>query len=122
MQFEYYVLNYNFNKKKVEPFNIFSNTYVQEQTEKVVQEYLENPKQFIYISYFQDEVLYGFEALVKELDRIIKSEEYCRREYEVSIGDAFTTNCEELEKWDTYQQAHMNIEVVTREVVRQYKK
>ena len=121
MQFEFYVLNYNFNRRKVEMFNIFNNILVQERTEKAVQEYLENPKQFTYISYFQDEILYGFEAFVKELDRIIKSEEYCRREYEVSIGDAFETDCEKLEKWDCYGQTHMNIEMVAKEVIRQYK-
>lgn len=40
MQFEYYVLNYDTNKKKVENFNIFRNCLVQEHTEKAVRKYL----------------------------------------------------------------------------------
>ena len=44
MQFEYYVLNYNPNAKKIEPFNIFMNCYVQEYTEKAIKKYLRSPK------------------------------------------------------------------------------
>ena len=36
MQFEFYVLNYDTNKKKVIPYNIFRNINVQEYTEKEV--------------------------------------------------------------------------------------
>ena len=44
LQFEYYVLNYDTNKKKVENFNIFRNCLVQEHTEKAVRKYLRKPK------------------------------------------------------------------------------
>lgn len=121
MQFEYYVLNYNFNKKKVEPFNIFCNIYVQEQTENAVRKYLINPKKYTYKSFDRNEVLYGFDALVKEIDNIIKWQEYSRREYEVSVGDAFETDHEKFEKWDCYQQCVPNIEMITREAIRKYK-
>ena len=36
IQFEYYVLNHNFNRDKRELFNIFNNYYVQYQTEKEI--------------------------------------------------------------------------------------
>ena len=122
MQFEYYVLNYDCNAKKILPFNIFRNIHVQEWTEKAVRKYLRSPKNFTYKSFDGKEILHGFDAFVKELDRIIKSEEWSRRQYEVSVGDAFEDNCEKLEKWDCYEQAHMNIEMIVREVIRQYKK
>ena len=121
MQFEYYVLNYDCNAKKIVPFNIFRNIHVQEWTEKVVRKYLRSPKNFTYKSFDGKEILYGFDALVKELDGIIKSEEWSRREYEVSVGDAFEDDCENLEKWDAYGQAHMNIKMIAREVIYQYK-
>ena len=44
MQFEYYVLNYDCNKKCVEHFNVFRNINVQERTEKEIKKYLRNPK------------------------------------------------------------------------------
>ncbi len=38
--FEFYVLNYDFNKKKVVNYNIFNNIRVQEWTERAVKKYL----------------------------------------------------------------------------------
>ena len=121
MQFEYNVLNYDHNAHKIVPFNIFRNIHVQEYTEKAVSKYLRSPKNFTYKSFDGREILHGFDAFVRELDRIIKSEEWSRRQYEVSIGDAFTTNCEKLEKWDCYGQAKPNMEIIAREVIWQYK-
>ena len=106
IQFEYYVLNYNHNKKQIEPYNIFNNIYVQEYTEKEIKKYLRNPKNYLYKSFDGKEDTYGFDALAKEIDSIIRWKEWSRREYEVSIGDAFETDCEKLEKWDCYGQAN----------------
>ena len=121
MQFEYYVLNYDCNAKKIVPFNIFRNILVQEWTEKAVKKFIRSPKNFTYKSFDGKEILHGFDAFVKELDGIIAWQEHWRREYEVSVGDAFEDDCEKLEKWDCYEQAHMNIEMITREVIYQYK-
>ena len=74
MQFEYYVLNYNPNAKKIEPFNIFRNCYVQEYTEKAIKKYLRSPKNYKYERYGED-ILYGFEGLCKEIERIIQWQE-----------------------------------------------
>ena len=121
MQFEYYVLNYDCNSKKIVPFNIFRNIHVQEWTEKAVRKYLRSPKNFTYKSFDGKEILHGFDAFVKELDGIIKSEEWSRREYEVSVGDAFETDIKNYEKWDTYSQAKPNMVIIAHEVIRQYK-
>ena len=121
MQFEYYVLNYDCNAKKIVPFNIFRNIHVQEWTEKAVRKCLHSPKNFIYKSFDGKEILHGFDALVREIDGIIKWQEWSRREYEISVGDLFETDCNKLEKWDCYGQAHMNIEMIAHEVLRQYK-
>ena len=122
MQFEFYVLNYDFNKKKVVNYNIFNNIRVQEWTERAVKKYLRAPKKFSYTPFGKDvETIYGFDAFVKELDRTIAWQERGRREYEISVGDLFETDCNKLEKWDCYEQAHMNMEMIAHEVIRQYK-
>ena len=121
MQFEFYVLNYDCNRKKVINYNIFNNIRVQEWTEKAVKKYLRSPKKFKYESFFNKEVAYGFDALVREIDGIIKWGEWSKREYEISVGDAFETDINKLEKWDTYSQAKPNMVMITHEVIRQYK-
>lgn len=123
MQFEFYVLNYDFNKKKVVNYNIFNNIRVQEWTERAVKKYLRAPKKFSYTPFGKDiETIYGFDAFVRELDRTIAWQERGRREYECSVGDAFTTDCNKLEKIDCYYQSKPNMEIISREVIFQYKK
>ena len=121
IQFEFYVLNYNLNKRKMEMYNVFNNIHVQEWTEKAVKKYLRNPKEFIFTSYTKTEEIHGFDGFVKELDRIIRCEEWGRCEYEIYCGDAFESDCNNLEKWDCYQQCSPNMEVIAREVIFQYK-
>ena len=129
MQFEFYVLNYDLNKKKVVNYNIFNNINVQEWAEKTVRKYLRAPKKFKHIVQYENKLLgreeialYGFDALVEEIDRTIAWQERGRREYECSVGDAFTTDCNKLEKIDCYYQSKPNMEIIAREVIFQYKK
>ena len=48
MQFEFYVLNYNFTKHEVEMFNIFNNHIVNDNVLNIVKKYLRSPKKFTY--------------------------------------------------------------------------
>ena len=128
MRFEYYVLNYDTNKKKVINYNIFNNINVQEHTEKAVKKYLRAPKKYKHIVQYKNDFLgreeiavYGFDALVEEIDRTIAWQERGRCEYECSVGDAFETDINNYEKWDTYSQAKPNMAIITHEVIRQYK-
>ena len=150
MQFEYYVLNYNPNTKKVEPFNIFRNCYVQEHTEKPTKKYLRSPKNYKYDSFFKDEEsVYGFDGLCKRFEQILRHEEWSRCEYEIAVGGIFITELSDivrevergeiavediyeeiqkrnkrnskLEKWDCFQQTQKNIPMIMRECIRQYK-
>lgn len=121
MKFKFYVLNYDFNGKRVENFNIFNNILLNEETEKIVKKYLRSPKNFKYDDYFNKQVLFGFEGFCKELERLIMWQEWGRREYEISVGDAFEDNLEEFERWDCYMQCKPNIEIIAREVIWQYK-
>ena len=121
MQFKYYVLNYNCNKKKIEPFNIFRNILVQEWTEKAVKKFIRSPKNYVYKSFDGKDEIYGFDALVKEIDHIIKWQEWSRCGYEMGVCYKFETDCKNIKHMDCYEQAHMNIKMITRECIRQYK-
>ena len=150
MQFEFYVLNYDFNKKKVINYNVFNNIRVQERTEKEIRKYLRSPKNYKYDSFFKDEQpIYGFDGLCKRFEQILRCEEWSRCEYEIAVGGIFITELSDiiravereeitvdevyeeiqkknkrnskLEKWDCFQQAQKNIPMIMRECIRQYK-
>ena len=124
MKFEYYVLNYDFNRQKVEMFNVFDNISVQKDVEKTVRKYLRAPSKFKsekHITYMIHETLYGFDAFCNEIRRTLMWQEWGRREYEISVGDAFEDDLDKFEKWDCYMQCEPNIPIIAREVIWQYK-
>ena len=150
MQFEFYVLNYDTNKKKIINYNIFNNINVQEWTEKEIKKYIRSPKNYKYDSFFKDEEpVYGFEGLCKRFEQILRCEEWARCEYEIAVGGIFITELSDiiraverkeitvdevyeeiqkknkrnskLEKWDCFQQAQKNIPMIMRECIWQYK-
>lgn len=103
-------------------YNIFNNISVQEWTEKAVRKYLRSPKKFTYKPFNpNEEVIYGFDALVREIDGIIRWQEWGRCEYEIGVGYAFEDDIKKFEKWDCYQQAKPNMVMITHEIIRQYK-
>ena len=97
MRFEYYVLNYDINKNKVIPYNIFRNINVQEYTEKEVKKYLRSPKNYAYKSFDGKEEIYGFDALVKENVFIYTSKEM-NVEYDTIIADSIEDVKEQIEE------------------------
>ena len=122
--FEYYVLNYDWNRHKIEHFNIFDNITLCKATEKLVRKYLKAPNKFEYTkhSFGQPQpIIHGFVGFCRALESLIMWQEWGRREYEISVGDAFETDCNKLEKWDCYQQCEPNIEAIAYTVIRQYK-
>ena len=122
IRFEYYVLNDDFNKRHIEPFNIFRNYWVNDQTAKAVRKYLRAPSKFKYERYWSHETLYGFNAFVGKIDSIIKCEEWSRCEYEIMVGSMFEDDINKFQKIDCYDQCKLNIEMIAREVIYQYKK
>ena len=125
MKFEYYVLNYNFNKKCVENFNIFNNISLNDEVEKEVRKYLRSPKKYYYQKYdFNTKEyyhIYDFDGLCETIKSLIMWQEWARREYEISVGDAFEDDLSKFEKWDCYRQCEPNIPMITREIIYQYK-
>ena len=73
--FEFYVVNYNFNKRQCEMFNIFNNIHVYDYCLKAVKLYAENKVKY---ADFRKEVL-----------DVIQWQEWSRVEYECSVGDPF---------------------------------
>lgn len=91
---EWYVLNYNFNLKKIEPINIFNYGNLLEEIKEIYKEYIERKED---IKFFENKInsqlLYYF---------------WSRREYEISVGDLFEKDLEKYEKIDVYYQIKMN--------------
>lgn len=126
MQFEFYVLNYNWNEECVENFNIFNNISLNDAVEKEVRKYLRSPKKYCYIQYGLlpvgvNSYIYGFDGLCETIKSLIMWQEWSRREYEISVGDAFEDDLSKFETWDCYRQCIPNIPIITREVIWQYK-
>ena len=115
MKFTFYALRYDINKKEVVPFNIFDNIYVQEYSEKEIKKYKRSPKKYSYND------LTGFEALCEKIKSIIKWQEWSRVQYELSVGDPFCNDVNDLKKIDCYCQALPNIEIIARELLYQYR-
>lgn len=116
---EYYVINYNFNKKHSESFNIFNNYQLEEATLKAVRKYLRAPKKYKIKSRTKDrDYIYGFDAFVEELRQLIMWQEWGRCEYEIMVNGLFD---DYGDKWDCYAQCLPNIEMIAREVIYQYK-
>ena len=91
---EWYVLNYNFNSKKIEPINIFNYGNFLKDIKEIYKEYIERKED---IEFFENKInsqlLYYF---------------WSRREYEISVGDLFEKDLEKYEKIDVYYQIKMN--------------
>ena len=120
IKFEYYVMNDDFNRHHVEPFNIFSNHRVNTETVKAVKRYLRNPSKFSWSHPNTNKIFYGFDAFVRKLDIIIGCEEWARCEYEIMVNGLFSDDdC--AQKIDCYSQCKPNMAMIAREVIWQYK-
>lgn len=106
--FHYYALNYNFNERKIEFFNVFNNILVYEHTVKAVNDYWKGK--------------YTLEEFINELDHIIMWQEWSRCEYEIAVGYLFEEDTDKFGKIDCYQQAHANIDLIAQQVINEFKK
>lgn len=103
INFEWYVLNDNFNAKCIEPYNIFNNIHVLENTNALCETYYTTNM--------------TIEEFTEKLKRIIQWQEWCRCEYEIRVGSLFRDNDE---KWDCYQQVLPNIDILAHYVIYKY--
>ena len=97
---EWYVLNYDWNKKEVYNYNIFMNAKFNRGITEIL---ASNPD--------------DFNEFVEKLDRELKYCFWSKREYEISVGDAFDTNFDNYEKIDVSQQVLPNIEALAKYII-----
>lgn len=104
---EWYVLCYDFNRKKLTSFNIFNNICFNEGIEYIINNY-----RFSVENFFED---------FKEAIRIkLMSAFWCRREYELSIGDAFDEDLDNYKKVDVYSQVLPNLDRLCEYILNYY--
>ena len=103
MELEWFVLNYDFNRKKIENYNIFRNFYFIENIKKLLEEHL------------------TFEDFIIQLDKKLRYSFWSKREYEISVGDAFEENLNKDEKIDVYSQVKPNIKILAKYIIDNYK-
>ena len=103
MELEWFVLNYDFNRKKIENYNIFRNFYFIENVKKLLEEHL------------------TFEDFIIQLDKKLRYSFWSKREYEISVGDAFEENLNKYEKIDVYFQVKPNIKILAKYIIDNYK-
>jgi hypothetical protein len=103
MVMEWYVLNYNFNTKRIENFNIFRNIRF---TEFLPQ----------YVNGYEQGTL-TYDQLKEAIRRELMSAFWSRREYEILVGDAFETNLNNYEKIDVYRQVLPNLETLVKYIL-----
>lgn len=94
---KFYALNYDWNKKKLYQFNIFDNIYFNEEIKKAIQDYNDN---------------YNYNVFKETIRRKLQYCFWCKREYELFIGDAFDENLDNYEKVDVYSQVLPNLDIL----------
>ena len=104
VDFEFYVMNYNFNRKQVENYNIFDNFYVDRRAHELAEMYMDHEL--------------TFSEMRDELDKVLRREFWSRREYEIFVGDAFEYDITKFDKWDCYSQVLPNLDTVVSMIIR----
>ncbi len=111
--FEFYVLKYDINTRKIVPFNIFDNRYVYDEILNAINKFYEtnlneiNEKPALLV-------------LIHSIKNAFRLEYLYRRQYEISLGDAFEVDCKNLQKFDVYQQIEMNFGTILKLIAYQY--
>ena len=100
---EWYVLNYDWNAKKIINFNIFGASFIEKLYKEVKKKKVANT-----------------EDLKQFIDNWAKYYFSSRREYEIAVGDLGTKE-EDLEKIDVYRQIKPNLDRITEYVNRELK-
>ena len=107
LKFEWYVLNENFNHNhSIEPYNIFNNIRVNEETNALC------------VKYKRDKMT--FKNFTEELRKIIMWEEWSRCEYEILVCGLFDDKRENEKKIDCYEQVLPNIKILAKYVLEEY--
>ena len=99
---KWYVLNYDFNRKKVENFNIFRSCRFVDGVKELLDNYI------------------TFEDFVEKLEKQLQYAFWSQREYEISVSDAFVTDLNKYEKIDVYSQVKPNVRILAKYIIDNY--
>ena len=99
---EWHVLNYDFNGKKVENFNIFRSSRFVDGVKKLLDNY------------------FTFEDFVEKLENELRYSFWSKREYEIFVGDAFEEDLNKYEKIDIYSQVKPNVRILAKYIIDNY--
>lgn len=100
---EFYVLNYDWNKKKLYNFNIFNSSKFNDYVKSDFENYKMNGR--------------NYEDFKEEVRKDLMSAFWSKREYELSIGDAFDTNLDNYEKIDAYSLIVPNLDILVKYII-----
>ena len=103
-ELEYYVKNYNFNKKQLEDFNIFQNSKFIEGVEEALTLYYDNECSF-------------YEQFKKDIQKELQYCFWSKREYEIFVGDAFEEDISKYTKIDVYSQVLPNLDILCNYII-----
>lgn len=99
---EWYVLNYSWNDKKVNEFNIFNSSRFKDGVEKLL-------KNFI-----------TFEDFKEKLEKELMYAFWSKAEYEIMVADLFCEEPDEWEKIDIYTQVKPNLDILAHYIIDYY--
>lgn len=90
----WYVLIYDFNNKKIISYDIFKNSQFSEGLENI-------------------DFTQSYNDILTDIDRLAKYCFWSKREYEISVGDAFEEDINKFEKIDVYRQLEPQMRLLT---------
>jgi hypothetical protein len=96
---EWYVLNYDFNGKRIEQFNIFRSVRFCEGVKKLLDEFI------------------TMDDFIEKLTSQVKYCFWCKREYEISAGDLYEHDLNKYERVDVSDQVLPNIKALAEYIV-----
>lgn len=105
INFEWYVLNGDFNSDEIKPFNIFNNWVLCDAVNKLCKDYKRKKM--------------TFEEFTEELRSLIMWQEWSRCEYEILVCNLIGEK-KNYQKIDCYAQALPNIKIIAKYVLEEY--
>ena len=103
MDLKWYVLNHNFNKNKIELFNIFQSHNFLYGVVKALEKT-------------------NYEDFRNEINSWLMYSFWSKAEYEIVCGDLFFKTADDLEKIDIYYQVKQNVDILARYIITEYNK
>ena len=95
----WYVLIYDFNKHKIISYDIFNNA-----------NFMNGLKDIDFTQSYND--------ILTNIDRLSRYCFWAKREYEISVGDAFENDINKFEKIDVYRQLEPQMRLLTDYIIK----